>query len=206
MPQELRDLLAWLPLLGLTAPFIIYYLTIRRQRKGLSYEVISAAPVVNVRPEMSSRVKVYLDDQLIRDVHVVIVNIRNSGNVPIKSEDFESPISISFGESSRVIETSCEKADPGDVTPALEQEEGGVLISPLLLNPGDYIRLRALVIQKYIQMTVSARIAGVKRVTEIPLDVRGDSRRSKIMLLVGTICVTISAYFVLIEEAIQRLS
>ena len=60
----------------------------QRRRKALSYDIISRAPLLSVDDEIKGKLKIYFDGKPVQDIHLVLVKIINSGNVPIVSTDY----------------------------------------------------------------------------------------------------------------------
>ncbi len=74
------------------------------KRKGISYEVVSDAPVLSIREEVKGRVKVLFDTKPVSDARMVILKIWNSGNTDILTNEFVDPIKFNFGEKAEILD------------------------------------------------------------------------------------------------------
>jgi len=107
--------------------------------------------------------------------HLCTFTIRNSGNVPIKKDDYEQPITVGFVPGAqhprfpvRIVAFEPAGKDPESLRPSVTlSQEGTMIFEPMLLNPGDSVTLRVLLDQCFDRerVDVNARIVGVGRVT-----------------------------------------
>jgi len=132
----------------------------QRKRKGLSYQVVSKYPLVFVT-ESDRRVEVIYDGQVVIEPTILILRVRNSGNEPIRLEDFDRRIQFFFGEGSEIISASAMDVTPAALDVQIEVHERSVAVEPLLLNAGDAFSIRIL-LENHSTMLASARVAGVK--------------------------------------------
>ena len=104
---------------------------------------------------------------------IVNVTIVNSGNVPIQRNDFEQPIKILFtgqivdeelfayhvsDREPKELPVSCTLLGTGRAV------ETGILVDPLLLNPGDKFVVAVLISEFSRELEVTARIVGVRSI------------------------------------------
>lgn len=79
----------------------------RRQqnRKSISYELISDAPILQGMAAIKEAVEVRLrtNGQVVENLNQIVIKFRNSGNQTIKSDDFDVPIQVIFDEKTTVI-------------------------------------------------------------------------------------------------------
>lgn len=133
------------PAIALVAIFVSIFLFRRgRQRRGLTYE-LSTVPVVSVDSVAADRVTVLYEGNPVRDVQFVDLAIVASGNQPIPEDSFAQPISMNFGAEALVLTATVTDRQPADLSVAISAEGSTIRVDPLLLNPGDQFRLRALV-------------------------------------------------------------
>jgi len=95
----------------------------------------------------------------------VVVAVTNSGNEPIRVEDFERPLRFSWPEPTKILSAKLSEVNPGNLQPTIKAGVNGIVVNPLLLNPGDWLRIAALINQVGI-LSVDARVVGVKRITK----------------------------------------
>jgi len=120
----------------------IYYKS--RKTKKLSYKIITDEPLLTVDEELQGKIKVLYENNPIEDISLLIIKFLNNGNEPIKSDDFEEPVTISFGPNVGVLSTELTNANPSTIKARLNSENDKIIIEPLLLNKGDSITIKML--------------------------------------------------------------
>jgi hypothetical protein len=135
----------------------------QRRRKRLGYHIETATAVLSMREELAGRIKVLLDDELVDDLRLYILRFTNVGNVPIRSGDYERPITITFGKSSQVVSAEVTEQHPQSLAATITCEPVAITIKPLLLNEADSLAVKCLVTRS-AGVTVDARIVGVSRI------------------------------------------
>lgn len=136
----------------------------QRRPKKLS-AVYHQARVVSVAHGVSDQVRVMFHDQTVEDVSLIDLQIKNTGKAPIEARDFAAPLRIDFGEQAMVLTTDVVSATPPELAAAAEvaMSNGSIVVSPLLMNPGDVLKVKCLVSRSTI-FTATARISGVRNV------------------------------------------
>jgi hypothetical protein len=94
------------------------------------------------------------------------IAIINSGQAPVKREDFDTPINIDI-EGGKLLSSQVIKTHPGNLDVSISHTEDRVTIKPLLLNPRDYILVSLLTDNKAEVSRLHARIAGINTIEEI---------------------------------------
>jgi hypothetical protein len=145
---------------------IILYLK-QRQRKALSYEIVSSIPLLSMEEEVKERLQILFNNKPVQKVYLVIVRIVNSGNVPITSADYEIPVSFCFHEDTKVLTAEISETNPENLRASLVIENTKIILTPILLNSGDSITIKMLVSQFDGQISVDGRIIGVKRIQNL---------------------------------------
>ena len=147
---------------GVLAATIPVYLA--RARKRLSYMTFSW-PLVE--DPLDSRVQMLFDGQPVRDVRIVVIDLRYRGSAPVREEDYARPVSFDFGEDARVlsVEVNAKKSDDIDVTFTTE-DPSTVRLNPVLLNDKDYVSIKMLVPHYGGPPSVSGRIAGIRELRD----------------------------------------
>lgn len=66
-------------IIGVLATIIVAFVIflLQRNKKEISYEIISDVPVLTVGTEIKSKVQVFLENRLISDVRLVVLRIKN---------------------------------------------------------------------------------------------------------------------------------
>lgn len=119
--------------------------------------------------------------QRVRQVYLLLVKFTNSGNQPIRSNDYERPLSLSVEDPARVLTVQVAETNPSNLLPdllpngaggwcselppelALESELRTVPLKSVLLNPGDSFTIKMLV-SRFTpgRLKIDGRIVGVK--------------------------------------------
>lgn len=140
----------------------IYFYRKNKKKKELSFQEISKTPLIT---QVHKSVSIHIDDiEVKQNLNLVILKISNSGNEPIKKEDFETDISINFTRhyrNSRIYDSELYKKNPKDLRCDIYIDESSeeLGIKPLLLNPKDELTIKLLVTD-YDEIEFSSRIIG----------------------------------------------
>lgn len=150
--------------------FPLILLLLQRNRKELSYEIISNLPIVNIRKEIRSKVKVLFENKLVTGVNIVVLRLQNSGNTSIRTEDYdqESPITFNFGKDIEILEAEVLETLPKTIQNRVKIEviEEELILKPLLLNRKDSILLKILIKDYHGYIDTNSSIAGIKQITK----------------------------------------
>lgn len=143
----------------------IFFSLRQRNRKAVSYRILSSTPVLRVSEGVEGKMKMLYENQEVQNVQLLVINLANTGNVPIVESDYSLPVQVSFGNG-RILTVEIMERTPKelDVNPIIE--ENTIVINKALLNQGDSFSFRTLVadFQEIIKLT--GRIAGVKEITK----------------------------------------
>lgn len=161
-------------ILVIIIPLILYL--VQRRRKALSWEIISNTPLLSIDDEIRGNLQVLFDGKPVQDVQLIIVEIINSGNVAIKSTDYERPINLDFGENAHILTAEVTETTPDNLDVSINIEGTKVLLNPTLMNGKDSITIKTIVGQFNDQITVEGRIVGVK-------EVQKSTKRNKIQAI-----------------------
>jgi len=137
----------------------------QRRSKSISYEVLSCTPLLSVKEEIKSNLQILYKSKPVQQVHLVLVRIFNSGNMPIPTKDYEQPISLSFGEQSKILTAEIAEKEPGNLPASIARGETGIILEPTLLNRADSVTLKMLV-NEYDDITIDGRVVGVKEIKQ----------------------------------------
>ena len=154
-------------IISLIALWVTFFVYKKQQsRRRIVYEIVSNIFLVNVEDEIKSKLEIFFDKKLVENVTLLLIKIANLGDEPIVTTDYETPITIEFGESSDILETSIESVSPEDLNPEVTNTKSVISILPLLLNPQDAITIKVLVANFDGVVNVLCRIAGVPTVEQ----------------------------------------
>jgi phosphate transport system substrate-binding protein len=137
-----------------------------KQRKLITYEYEDKdTNVVSVDRDKGEDIKIFLDDMPVEEVRYQLIKIRNEGNVSVDSDDYKKPLLISFApRQGTTISKSLQfvvRAGIPEASPSLgisshnardyiilNAEEQYVALKDVLLNAGDWIRIKVLTLGK----------------------------------------------------------
>jgi hypothetical protein len=137
-----------------------------RRRKRLSY-LLSDTLVLGVHEAVNpSRVQILFDGAPVTEVRLVTITVNNWGNEPIGADDFERPLRFSWSQPAKILTAEVIEVSPESLQPTIKVGANEIVVDPLLLNPGDWLRIKTL-INQVTKLSVDARIVGVKQITKI---------------------------------------
>lgn len=155
----------------------------QRQNKQLSYAILSQTPLLSMAEEIKDELQIMYKGKMVRQVHLVIVKIMNSGKIPIVSTDFVRPININLGESAQILVAEIAKTSPESLEASVRVDDGKAVLEQTLLNAGDTMTLRMLVTEFGGEVKVEGRIIGVKAIDEHKVQ----SRRLDVLGTIGIV-------------------
>jgi len=137
-----------------------------RRRKRLSY-LLSDTLVLGVHEAVNpSRVQILFDGAPVTEVRLVTITVSNWGNEAIRVDDFERPLRFSWSQPAKILTAEVIEVSPESLQPTIKAGANEIVVDPLLLNPGDWLRIKTL-INQVTKLSVDARIVGVKRVATV---------------------------------------
>jgi hypothetical protein len=142
----------------------LFLLGQRLRRKALTYSILETR-VLSVHEEVKGRVQILFDGASARDVCLFMITINNSGSEPIRTEDFERPLTFQWEAPAQVITVDLVSAKPASLRPVIKTGVGEFTLEPLLLNGGDCLQIKALVNESGPH-SVDGRIVGVKELKQ----------------------------------------
>lgn len=143
-------------LVAIIVAVVIYIL--QKENKVISYMVVSNSGVVPSK--LQRHLDVTYRGKAVKDASVILVRLLATGNKPISTDDFETPITLTFTGSTEVISALTTQTRPADVNPELVIKGHEVSITPLLLNRHDLIELQLLLSGHATDVKLSGRISG----------------------------------------------
>jgi len=161
---DLKTIIAALAIL--TTITVAYLSNWWRNRKRLSYEIISDTALLTTAEIISNELKIFYKDVQVRYIRVLIVRIINDGNQPITSKDFEKDLNLTISEESKILSCNVIKKNPENLDISLQYKENILYITPFLLNSRDYIEVKILIDGFVSQLRFDARIIGVSKITK----------------------------------------
>jgi hypothetical protein len=149
----------------LATVFGFFYFQWWRNRKKLSYDILSNVVLVSAEKEIDDKIEIFYEGQRIKNVRLLVVKVVNDGYQPIKKDDFERPIRFVFPKG-KLLTAERVKFHPENLGTEIGRGHNFVQIDPALFNRRDYVQFKALV-NDYEEMRVDARIVGVSSLGKV---------------------------------------
>ena len=180
--------------LGIGASVVIYRL--QKLNKRLAYEIISRTTLLTVREELENKVQVLYDGSPVQSLTVFPVRVWNAGSEPIRSSDFERPLSFSAAAPAQILTVDTAAVLPGSLTPELVFEAHSLTVAPMLLNPGDSLTLKVLVKDASASLKPDARIVGVTRLQDGDGAFRRVAALASVGMLTSLVGIGVAGFYV----------
>ncbi|WP_139833019.1 MULTISPECIES: hypothetical protein [unclassified Pseudomonas] len=138
-------------------------------KKELSYEVLLQRQLANIESAEKSWPGIQISYQGI-DVSTgsfLTLAITNTGKLPIKREDFDSPILIHIPAKDSIISFQSAFASPSNLDVTLTRSKEGLAAAPLLLNPGDRFVIEIFSRVPLEISDVTTRVVGLSKITQV---------------------------------------
>jgi hypothetical protein len=158
--------------LGLPAPFLVYWWSRRSDRKALTFN-FSSAQLLNLDEDFSGLLRLTFNGIEVHDASIVTLTVKNSGRKTIKREDFEEGLEFRFIGSGQIMAFLLSDLRPQALmpNPGIRWSEHRALSSisfdPLLLNSGDEFSVVAIVRDFKGVIEARGRIAEVKDIKRV---------------------------------------
>jgi hypothetical protein len=120
---------------------------LNKRRKSLSYRIVSKTKLLSVDEAIGGRVQILLDGEPAANLGLVLIDVENTGNEPIRSEDFVRPLVFLFPARAAVISAEITKAKPSNLGATVSFDSSSVTLAPTLMNPADSVSLKVLLKQ-----------------------------------------------------------
>ena len=163
------DEISWINILLATLAVIvpIIILFISQRKKKLTCIFYPLLSLVDVRNEVKDKIKIYYNDELIENLSMGKVNVKNSGNLSILKEDIIKPLEFIFGVQTKIMDFSITALKEEGIEIELKHnaDKNSIQCSFDLLNKDDEFTLEYVYFgdNKKVPEVVS-RIDGIKRV------------------------------------------
>ena len=151
-------------LLAATIPLFTHWASF--EIKSLSYVIVSKSPLI-LAEEKNEDLVVKFKGEKVSDPYLTVIKITNTGETPIRSADFESPIKISLGNDINILSKNIVEKSPDSLLIKATISNKSLLIDPTLLNPSDSFTIKLITSNNEPDIYVSARISGIKEITTI---------------------------------------
>lgn len=178
----------WTFLAGAIAALTLFFTLwwhYRPEGGAISYGA-SITPIVANIPGKPSELRVMYDSIELAHAEFVQVYVRNTGSGPISRRDFDGPLTISLAHA-RIVSARVGETIPSNLPVSIQTPDSArVLVSPLLLNPGDQLAISIIAAGNVPNVSVSGRVLGVTNVEFAP-DLFGQHSGGSTEYLIGAL-------------------
>lgn len=155
---------------------------VQRRRKKLEFRILTNTPVLTVREELAGRLRVLLDEEPVEDLSLVVIEVANRGNIPIRTVDFEVPVTFRLGRNSKILSAEVTSKRPADLAPEISIADSALTITHLVLNSSDSFTFKCLVTRAEGVAVARGRVVGVTQIREFS---SAHPRYQRVMLFAG---------------------
>jgi hypothetical protein len=202
MPEDLRDPVwqfigAVLAVLAIIVTLALYFM--QRRRKILTYEILSRTPLLSVAEELEGKLQILFEGEPVQKVHLLVLKLANTGNVPVTTADYEKEVKFKFGDKTRILTAEVSEMNPSNLMATVSIDNESVVLKPVLLNSGDAVTIKALLSQFNGIVNVDGRVVGVKAIEK-----KREGFASSIALLIGLSLTMLSMIFIFGDNLSSR--
>ncbi len=131
----------------------------RRGKSRLEYVVLTRTQLLPAG--VANELEVAHDGVAFADPALTVVRLVSVGDEPIRLDDFETDLSVSFDGVQALMSASWSAVRPADLQPEMRIEENRVRVAPAVINPGDMLELQVLSAGCPSGVSVGGRVAGL---------------------------------------------
>ena len=145
------------------AAFVIFSLQIRR--KALTYTILTNTGLISDSDKSKDNIQIHYSGRVIPNIRLVELRIKNSGNLPIKPDDYVEPLRIRSLNSNIL---SSEVRDTYSLGASVElSSPTEIVLNKTLLNPKDFFDVKLLLSGGTAELAVTGRIVGVTTIQNL---------------------------------------
>jgi hypothetical protein len=144
---------------------------IQRKRKSLIYDAPSMTPLLNLdKSSQKTGIAVLYNGEMVQDVYLFMIKFTNSGNVPIASREFETPLKLDFGTGTTVLSAELYDSEPNTLKFNVNICDDYVELEPTLINPKDTFTIKTFIANydPKVEFKVKGRVYGIKEIALKP--------------------------------------
>lgn len=134
-----------------------------QEKKELTVISAGSTPLVSNTVDITSKFSISFNGKSVEQPVLFTIQIQNTGNKEIRTEDYTQPITVIFNQDIEVLEAF---VNVGWI--AVNKFDTSVKLSDALINPGDSFTLSVVLNNKskttLVQYNVQGRIAGVGKI------------------------------------------
>jgi hypothetical protein len=154
-----------LEIITIIALFVIFFLQIRK--KTLTYTVLTNSDIVPGSSEGKSNIEIHHKGKVVPKARLIEIRIKNSGNLPIKPEDYIEPLKLRLPNSEILSSEVRDDQSLGAYIETKSSDRSEIVLSKTLLNPTDFFDAKILLADGGGELSVSGRIVGVSKIRNL---------------------------------------
>lgn len=136
--------------------------------KQLTYDIFAKRELGtrDIRSGSWPEVKYQYNDKVLDSGFMIYVTIENTGGAPIARSDFDAPIEVHINDAPSIIDGRVTLKSPENLPVELARSSSGLIIKPLLLNPGDSFVIEILGSKDFDISNIESRISGIDSIVK----------------------------------------
>ena len=154
-----------LEIITIVAVFVIFVLQLRK--KTLTYIVLTNSGIVPGPGEGKSNIQIRFKGKVVPKVRLVEIRIKNSGNLPIKPEDYIEPLSLRLPNSEILSSEVRDAHSLGAYIETKLSDRSEIVLGKTLLNPTDFFDVKVLFADGDADLSLVGRIVGVSKIRNL---------------------------------------
>ena len=135
--------------------------------KSLAITLISSVELQVAEHSSIPDLQVTIGGTAIKSPVLSTIEVSNDGSKPVPASDYEGAIEIGTTKNSKIIRANVSSTYPDKLPVHLETTSQSIKIYPLLLNPGDKIKISIISSGNLPALTSLSRIAGISAIKYI---------------------------------------
>ena len=165
--------------------------------KCLSYEIINGQLLSDDNVVNIDDLEILFKKEKIDNIYFSFIKIENSGDVPIRKDDFDNDVSIEFNKDNKRLKAEKWGSNPKGLQIDSEIKDNKIYIKPLLLNKGEYVAIQVLTNGKYEEPILNVRIVGLDSFEKVGSNESLREVKSLSYLALGFLSAAIYVYLAL---------
>lgn len=157
-----------LALLGMVAAvgLALYQARKSRTKKSISYEIKSKTQLFTINDKNAGKLEILFDGKPVRDAHVLMLSIMNTGDEPIRTSDYEEALEVTFPSDVTILSVAVIVPNTKNLRVDYELSKHAVKLDKILLNQKESIMMKLILDNNSRDPSVSARIVGITEITK----------------------------------------
>lgn len=154
-----------------------------RNRRRLSWEA-RTSPMIGSGGRLRGELDILFHGQVVDDPHAVVIEFRNTGDAPLRADDFIDPLTVHFEPGAHWMMAAV-VADPDERAVSFSKEGGEVSFRPELLQPTESVYVHGLFDGDPGAPAPSGRVAGVGKLEPLRRELPISELLGRTLLEVG---------------------